>query len=118
MAKVELHDVMTEIERFAEERGWQKFHSIKNLAAALNVEASEFLELSMWLTESESNKPSEELLEQYSGELADVLIYSLRLCQQLNLDPIKCITEKIQLNKEKYPVEKCFGVSTKYDKLG
>lgn len=118
MGKNDIQSIMKLIQDFVVERDWQKFHSVKNLSSALCVESAELLELSTWLSEAESNSPSSELIGRYSEEIADVMIYALRLCQVLELDPLETIVKKVELNKRKYPVELSFGNATKYNKLG
>lgn len=107
----------SELRRFAEARDWDKFHSPKNLAAALSVEAAELLEHFQWLTEAESAAlPSERRL-QISEELADVLLYLIRLADKLEIDLCQAAEQKLIRNAEKYPVEKSKGKSTKYTEL-
>lgn len=102
---------------FAAAREWDQFHTPKNLAIALAVEASELLEHFQWLTPEQSEMPPPETLAQIELELADVLLYVLRLADRLNVDLIDAARRKIALNEEKYPVEKSRGVATKYTRL-
>ncbi|HET7162673.1 MAG TPA: nucleotide pyrophosphohydrolase [Rhodanobacteraceae bacterium] len=105
------------LRRFAAERDWDKFHSPKNLAAALSVEAAELLEHFQWLTESESAAlPTEKRIE-VSEELADVLLYLIRIADKLEIDLGLAAERKMLKNAEKYPVEKSKGKSTKYTEL-
>jgi NTP pyrophosphatase (non-canonical NTP hydrolase) len=102
------------LRRFAAERDWDKFHSPKNLAMALAVEASELLEHFQWLTEEESKQLTAEKLQQVSEELADVLNYLIRLSDKLGVDVLAAAQRKIAINADKYPVDKVRGSSRKY----
>lgn len=99
---------------FAEKREWTKFHSPKNLAMALAVEASELLEHFQWLSEAESASLEPERLAAVAEEIADVQLYLIRLADRLNVDIPKAVAEKTQKNEARYPVEKVRGSSRKY----
>ena len=113
----ELQRLQASIRHFAEERDWDKFHSPKNLAAALSVEASEILEHFQWATESESASLAPAKQARVAEEIADVFIYLLRLSDKLGIDLIDATNRKIEANGLKYPVEKSRGRSTKYTEL-
>jgi NTP pyrophosphatase (non-canonical NTP hydrolase) len=102
------------LRRFAEERDWDKFHSPKNLAIALSVEAAELLEHFQWVSETESAVIPPERREQMRHEMADVLLYLIRLADKLNIDLAAAAAEKIQLNATKYPIDKARGHAKKY----
>jgi NTP pyrophosphatase (non-canonical NTP hydrolase) len=102
------------LQRFAAERDWDQFHSPKNLAIALSVEASELLEHFQWITESESKLLPPEKLEKVRDEMADVLIYLVRLSDKLAVDLLKVAFEKIDKNARKYPADRVRGSSKKY----
>ena len=106
-----------EIDRFALEREWDQFHSPKNLSMALVVEAAELVEEFQWLTERESLDFSEGKKDKVADEIGDVLIYTLRLCSRLGLDPLRCAGEKLRKNAEKYPIALSKGKATKYSDL-
>jgi len=106
-----------ELARFAQDRDWQQFHSPKNLAIALSVEASELLEHFQWVTEEASRQMPEEAREPVRQELADVLLYLVRLADQLGVDLAAAARDKIELNAKKYPIEKARGRSLKYTQL-
>jgi dCTP diphosphatase len=112
-----LQDLRDELRRFAEERDWDQFHSPKNLAMALAAEAAELLEHFQWLTEDESRSVPPEALEEIRMEMADVLLYLVRIADKLDVDLVRAATEKMGRNREKYPVDKSRGRSTKYTKL-
>ena len=99
---------------FAAARDWQQFHSPKNLAMALSVEAAELVEEFQWLTEEQSRGLDDERRERVRLELADVFIYLLRIADTLGVDLLKAVDDKIGLNERKYPVERVRGDSRKY----
>ena len=112
-----LDDLARKLQRFATARDWQKFHSPKNLAAALSVEAGELLEHFQWLTEAESRELGAEQRQAVGSELADVLLYLVQLAGALGLDPIAEAEKKLALNELRYPVERSRGSSAKYSEL-
>ena len=105
------------LRRFAAERDWDQYHSPKNLATALCVEAAELLEHFQWLTEDASKSLSSEQLSKVSEEMADVLLYLVRLADKLNLNLLEAAESKIALNAQKYPADKVRGSSRKYTEL-
>lgn len=115
--KDSLRDLAVQLERFAQEREWQPFHSPKNLASALVVEAGELLEHFQWLTENQSREVSPEKRDAIGAEIADVLLYLIQLSSSLGIDPIAAAQEKMRANALKYPVDKARGNSKKYDEL-
>ena len=117
MTNSELLKLRDALRQFAQERDWDQFHSPKNLAAALSVEAAELLEHFQWLTEDQSKNLSAESRHAVSLEAADVLLYLVRLSDKLNIDLIAAAQEKMLLNAEKYPIDKARGSSKKYDEL-
>ncbi|ASC67299.1 nucleotide pyrophosphohydrolase [Achromobacter denitrificans] len=102
---------------FAKARDWEQFHSPKNLASALIVEAGELLEHFQWMTEEQSRMLPPEKLEAVGSEIADVLLYLIQLSNMLGLDPVKAAQAKIDINAQKYPVSRAKGSSKKYDQL-
>ena len=99
---------------FAAERDWEKFHSPKNLAMALSVEAAELVEEFQWLTEQQSLVLDAERRERVRLELADVFIYLLRISDRLGIDLLAAADAKIALNERKYPAERVRGDARKY----
>ena len=112
-----LRDLAARLERFAQERDWSQFHSPKNLASALIVEAGDLLVHFQWCTEAESRALSQEKLAAVGAELADVLLYLVQLSSALGIDPIAAANAKIQLNEQKYPADLARGSSKKYHEL-
>lgn len=105
------------LRKFAKTREWEQFHSPKNLACALSVEASELLEHFQWMKEEESRSLQKEKLGEIETEIADVFCYLLMISDKLGIDLIKATNKKILLNESRYPVEKSKGRSDKYTKL-
>lgn len=112
-----LRDLARQLQQFAQERDWQQFHSPKNLASALTVEAGELLEHFQWLTEEQSRALSPDKRDAVAAEIADVLLYLIQLAGALGVDPVAAAQAKLKLNALKYPVERARGSSKKYDEL-
>jgi len=103
-----------EISEFVKERDWEQYHSPKNLAMGLSIEASELAEIFLWLTEEESRKLNKTQFKNLKEEIGDIMIYVFNLCDKFNLDPIQCAKDKIKYNKKKYPVNIVKGSAKKY----
>ena len=110
----QLNQIKERLRIFAAERDWDQFHSPKNLAMALIVEAAELVEHFQWLKEEESAAPPPEKLAEVEHELADIQIYLIRLADKLDIDLLSAVNNKIKLNEKKYPAEKVQGSSMKY----
>lgn len=104
-------------QQFARDREWEQFHSPKNLAAALSVEAAELLEHFQWMTEADSRRLDPEKREAVASEIADVLLYLVQISNVLGIDPVEAAKAKVKLNAIKYPIERAKGSSKKYDQL-
>ena len=102
------------LRQFVVERDWDQFHSPKNLAMALSVEAAELVEHFQWLTEAESRRLPPEKLAQVRDEMADVLVYLVRLADKLDVDLLQAAAAKIEKNALKYPAGKVRGSMKKY----
>ena len=111
---VDLAALRNALRQFAGERDWDQFHSPKNLAAALSVEAAELLEQFQWLSEEQSRALDPIQLEAVRQELADVLLYLVRLADKLDVDLVDAAKAKLELYALKYPVDKARGSSRKY----
>jgi NTP pyrophosphatase (non-canonical NTP hydrolase) len=109
-----LSDLRDRLRRFASDRDWDQYHSPKNLASALIVEAAELLEHFQWMTEDESKSPTTKQLARVREEMADVLIYLIRLADKLNIDLLLATRQKVEKNALKYPADKVRGSSRKY----
>jgi dCTP diphosphatase len=112
-----LRDLAQQLDRFAKDRDWQQFHSPKNLASALVVEAGELLEHFQWLTEAQSRALTPEKRDAVGAEMADVLLYLIQLTSALGIDLIAAAQAKLELNELKYPISTARGTSKKYDEL-
>ncbi|MEI2416571.1 nucleotide pyrophosphohydrolase [Orrella sp. JC864] len=112
-----LDGLSRQLDQFAKERDWQQFHSPKNLACALTVEAGELLEHFQWMTEADSRRLAPEKREAVGTEIADVLLYLIQLSNALGIDPVAAAQAKLLANARKYPVELSRGHSRKYDEL-
>ena len=109
-----MKELMNKINQFRDDRDWRKFHNEKDLAISISLEASELLELFQW---KKSEEVVESSLEEIKEELADVFIYSFMMADNLNLDVEEIIKSKLDLNEQKYPVEKSRGSNKKYNEL-
>lgn len=105
-----LDQLKERIQKFNDDRDWNKFHTPSNLAKSISIEANELLECFQW---DDTNFNLDDVKE----ELADVMNYCIQMSQVLNLDLVQIINEKMDKTEKKYPVDKAKGVSTKYNKL-
>lgn len=112
-----LSDLAHAVREFGRERDWQPYHTPKNLAAALVVEAAELLEPFQWLTPEESMNLPAHKRAAVKQEMADVLIYLVSLANVLEVDLLQAAAEKLDINARKYPVHKAKGSCAKYDEL-
>ncbi|OAM53392.1 nucleotide pyrophosphohydrolase [Methylovorus sp. MM2] len=111
-----LAELRAKINAFVHERDWEQFHSPKNLAMAMIVEAAELVEHFQWDTLEDSYQLTPEKREQVSHELADTFVYLLRIAEVLKIDLLHAANAKILLSAKKYPVDKARGSNAKYTK--
>jgi dCTP diphosphatase len=112
------YQLLTErLQHFAQARDWGQFHSPKNLASALIVEAGELLEHFQWLTEDQSRQLTPDKTQAVAHEMADVLLYLVQLSSALGVDLMAAAQAKMDINEQKYPVDQAKGSSRKYDEL-
>jgi len=115
----EFEDLTRAIVAFRDRRDWKQFHSLRNLAAGLSIEAAELQEILLWKSEAEV----EALCRSSSGrrglgeEIADVLVFGLLFCHEAGLDPAKAVRRKLRANAKKYPVRLAKGRALKYTEL-
>lgn len=102
------------LREFVSERDWSRFHSPKNLAAALSVEASELLEPFTWLATGDKTELDDAKLRAIRHEMADVLAYLVMLADSLDVDLHSALLEKMAINRTKYPAHKVRGDARKY----
>jgi len=114
MNNSDISAIKLRLREFAEARDWEQFHSPKNLAMALSVEVSEIVEHFQWLTEEQSQTLSKDKLAEVETELADTLIYLIRLADKLDVDLLQAAENKIEVNEQKYPTDKVKGSAKKY----
>ena len=107
MSKLTYDDLVKEVLGFRDEREWSKYHTIRNLSAALNIEASEIQELLLWKDTAEVNadlkKPH--FRNELAGEVADVFMYLLFLCDASDIDILKAVKEKLEVNRKRFPTK-------------
>lgn len=115
---VDLSRLEQVLARFASERDWERFHSPKNLAMALAAEAGELLELFQWLAEDESRRVAQEpgTAREVRDEIADVLLYLVRLAGVLQIDLDEAVRCKLAANAARYPVALARGNAVKYSR--
>lgn len=106
---IHMDELKKELIKFQTERDWKKFHTPENLAKSISIEAAELLEHFQWGKEYD--------ISEVADELADVFNYCILMAIELDLDINEIILNKMKKNALKYPVEKSYGVSTKYDSL-
>ena len=106
--------LISELEKFRDARDWKQFHTTKDLAVAISIEAAELNELFLWKTVEESEKVNREKLKE---EIADILAYTLMLAGKHGFDVREMVLDKIRKNGEKYPVDRSKGSARKYNQL-
>lgn len=110
----DLSRLRDQLREFASERDWDQFHSPKNLAMALIVEAAELVEHFQWLTEEQSRQIIDSKRSEIEDEIADIYIYLIRLADKLGIDLSLATKNKIKKNQQKYPADKVKGSARKY----
>ena len=114
----DLSQIQTEIVRFRHQRNWEQFHTPKNLALSLVLEATELMEIFQWLDYDEELSVLKTRKETIKEEMADVLNYLLLMAHDFDIDLVEATREKLQINAVKYPVEKSFNNHLKYTEIG
>jgi NTP pyrophosphatase (non-canonical NTP hydrolase) len=117
MSDSELGALAARLREFARARDWEQFHAPKNLAMALAVEAAELMEPFQWRSSAESEALDEATRDAVALELADVLLYTVRLADRLGIDLHAAAYRKIALNEQRYPADKARGHHRKYTEL-
>ena len=110
----ELQRLRAMVRTFVDERDWDQFHTPKNLSAALSVEAAELLEHFQWLHTGDAAELGADKLVEVKHEMADVLVYLVRLADKLDVDLFRAVEEKMVLNRAKYPADVVRGDARKY----
>jgi NTP pyrophosphatase (non-canonical NTP hydrolase) len=112
-----LYEVRDKLREFAHARDWDQFHSPRNLATALAVETAELLEHFQWLRDDQGDSLSPDTHEAVGLEMADVLLYLIRLADKLEIDLLAVANQKLRINEQKYPIELSKGNARKYRDL-
>jgi NTP pyrophosphatase (non-canonical NTP hydrolase) len=112
----ELKDLTRAVIDFRDRRHWKQFHSLRNLAAGLSIEAAELQEILLWKSDEQVDAllRSTHGRERLAEEIADVLIFGLLFCHEANLDPARVVRQKLRKNAKKYPVRLAKGRALKY----
>jgi NTP pyrophosphatase (non-canonical NTP hydrolase) len=110
-----LDELNTALLQFARERDWEQFHSPKNLSMALAGEAGELLEHFQWLSETQSKALTSDKKDAVALEMADILIYLVRLAERLDIDLVDAAHRKVQLNEQRYPIDRVRGDARRAD---
>ena len=108
-----IKELIEQVVAFRDARDWKQFHNPKDLAISISLEAAELLEVFQW-SGSDTEADSEKKIKKIKEELADVLIYSLLMGNDLGLDISEIVNTKIEENNRKYPAEKAYGRADKY----
>ncbi len=112
-----IEDLKQLVQQCMEERDWVQFHTPKNMAQNIAIEAAELMELFLWVDGKESYETMEKKRDAIEQEVADVGISLLTFCQENNIDFVSAFERKLELTKQKYPIEKCKGKNLKYTEL-
>ncbi|MET9801618.1 nucleotide pyrophosphohydrolase [Streptomyces sp. NPDC006368] len=118
MTELDVRGLQRRLAEFAASREWQPYHTPKNLATALSVEAAELLEIFQWLTPEEAARVMEEpeTAHRVEDEVADVLAYLLQFCGVLGVDPLAALSAKIDRNELRFPVGRPPGRAARKDR--
>jgi NTP pyrophosphatase (non-canonical NTP hydrolase) len=107
-------DIEKRVIAFRQERNWEQFHQIKDLLLGLSIEVAELQELYLWKSKEEEKQIDPQKIK---DELADIAIFLIYISQHHHIDLLEAISEKVDKNAIKYPVEKSKNSNKKYDKL-
>lgn len=110
-----LSNLSVQLVEFAQQRDWEQFHSPKNISMALAGEVGELLEHFQWLTEAQSYELGTDKKQAVALEMADILIYLLRLGERLDIDVLDAAYRKMAINAQRYPAEKVKGDARRAD---
>jgi NTP pyrophosphatase (non-canonical NTP hydrolase) len=113
----EIRAITEKIKKFRDDREWMQFHDPKNMAVSIILEASELLEHFQWKTTEEVEKYAKLNHVEIRDEIADIALYLFELADNLGIDLIDAMEQKLEKNEIKYPIEKAKGKHTKYNKL-
>ena len=110
---IDIERLSSALNKFADDRDWLQFHSPKHLVMALTGEVGELTEIFQWMTEDQSRSATDDAktAQQIKDELADVMLYLVRLSSVMGIDINEAVTQKLKRNAEKYPADKVRGSS-------
>lgn len=111
----DLENLMSLVVEFRDDRNWKQFHSPKDLALAIGIEAAELQELFLWKSNDEIDSKRNELRKNVEHELSDIFAYVLAFADEYQIDLAKALQEKMKINEDKYPAERVFGSAKKYN---
>jgi NTP pyrophosphatase (non-canonical NTP hydrolase) len=112
---MDFKEIEKRIIAFRDERNWKQFHQLKDLLLGLNIEVAELQELFLWKNDEEQAEIDK--LKKIKDELADIAIFLVYISNHFNIDLPEAISEKIEKNNIKYPVDKSKNSNKKYDEL-
>ena len=119
LPRMDLNQIQVDLAKFARDRDWDQFHSVRNLSLALMGEVGELAELLQWIDDNDVSKFLDSGGHDRLGEeLADILFYLVRLADVAGIDLSSAVKTKLKENSVKYPVEKSKGNAKKYNELG
>jgi|AntDeeMinimDraft_5_1070356.scaffolds.fasta_scaffold08085_3 NTP pyrophosphatase (non-canonical NTP hydrolase) len=111
-----IKDLQSSFAEFRDVRDWKQFHTPKDLASAISIEASELQEIFLWKSNEQISSNREELRPEVEAELADIFAFTLAFADIYQIDLEEAFKEKMKANQEKYPEGKVKGSAKKYDK--
>jgi len=114
-ASPEIEHLKQRLREFAHARSWERFHTAKNLTTAVSAEAGELAAVLQWATPDEEVGP---FLDQLEDEIADVLIYLVRLCDVLDMDPLQAAYAKVERNEQRFPPQTAASTGTAHPDSG
>lgn len=117
MPDPQLSELIQKLVAFRDARDWKQFHNPKDLATGLSIEAAELQEIFLWKTPDEVTEAVSKKNTQIKEEVADIASFLLLLCHELDIDLAEAVSDKIEKNAAKYPVDKAKGTHAKYDEL-
>ncbi len=117
LKKLTVPQLIKKIAKFRDDRDWMQFHDPKNMAISIIIEAAELLEHFQWKTQDEVEQYIPKNLREIQSEIADIALYLIELADNLNIDLLEAMYEKLAENGRKYPIEKAKGKHTKYNRL-
>lgn len=109
-----LESLRDRLREFAKERDWDQYHTPKNLSMALIGEAAELIEHFQWVNGDHSHILEDKTRQSVEEEIADILIYLVRISDKLGIDLYEAVNRKIRINEKKYPADKVRGSAKKY----